>query len=194
MTQIISIVVAMNKGGIIGINNQLPWHIPEDLAHFKECTLNKAILMGRKTFESIGRVLPERRNILISRKYANYRTSNEDICQTIKINLDEDKIIKTLATHKLEVYSSIDNAIHACANEKEICIIGGGEIFTLALPLVDKIHLTIIDKKINLAKLDKNDSVITFPKLNPQQWKLKRATKIVSKNNIACEFQELIRQ
>ncbi|MFO0319926.1 MAG: dihydrofolate reductase, partial [Neisseriaceae bacterium] len=64
MKQIISIIVAMNIDNVIGVDNQLPWHISEDLKHFKELTINKSVIMGRKTFESIGRPLPNRHNIV----------------------------------------------------------------------------------------------------------------------------------
>lgn len=119
MTQTISLVVAMNQERVIGVDNALPWHIPEDLAYFKQVTLNKPIIMGRKTFESIGRVLPKRRNIVISRSGFSYPN--------------------------VEVFTSLEDALSATSNDAEICIIGGGEIFKQALPYANSLHLTMVD-------------------------------------------------
>ncbi len=114
--QIITAVVAMNFDRVIGTNNQLPWHIPEDLKYFKQVTLNKPIIMGRKTFESIGRALPNRRNIVITR--GDFSAEN------------------------IEIFSSIDDALKAVKNEPEICIIGGGEIFKQTISIVNSLHIT----------------------------------------------------
>ncbi|MCC2624617.1 MAG: dihydrofolate reductase [Burkholderiales bacterium] len=116
----ISIVVAMNKENVIGVDNQLPWHIPEDLQHFKQITYGKPIIMGRKTFESIGRVLPGRKNIVISRNG--------------ELNIPE-----------VTVYTSLAIAILDNQTVPELCIIGGGEIFKQALPIADELYLTIVD-------------------------------------------------
>ncbi|MBP9742049.1 MAG: dihydrofolate reductase [Burkholderiales bacterium] len=116
----ITLVVAMNKNNAIGVNNNLPWHIPEDLAHFKQITLNKPIIMGRKTFESIGRILPGRENIVITRDiYWHYEG--------------------------ITVFHSLEQAIKDNAFHPEICIIGGGEIFKQALAFADCLYITIID-------------------------------------------------
>lgn len=117
--QVISLVVAMNQERVIGANNRLPWHIPEDLAYFKQVTFGKPIIMGRKTFESIGKVLPGRKNIVISR--------NNFYCPDII------------------TYSSLENAIVDNSNISELCIIGGGEIFNQAIGLANKIYLTVVD-------------------------------------------------
>lgn len=117
--QIISAVVAMNQDHVIGTNNELPWHIPEDLAYFKKVTLGKPIIMGRKTFESIGRILPGRRNIVISRGGFSYSG--------------------------VDVYSSLEHAIFDLKDAPEICIIGGGEIFKQSMEVINSLHLTIVD-------------------------------------------------
>lgn len=110
----------MNHENVIGVDNKLPWHIPEDLQHFKRVTFGKPILMGRKTFESIGRVLPGRKNIVISR--------------------DAD-----LKIPGVTIYTSLAIAILDNQTDSELCIIGGGEIFKQALPIADELHLTIVD-------------------------------------------------
>lgn len=116
----IVIVVAMNKENVIGVDNKLPWHISEDLQHFKKITYGKAIIMGRKTFESIGRVLPGRKNIVISRN-------------------------TELEIPDVTVYNSLAMAILLNQTEAELCIIGGGEIFKQALSIADEMQVTIID-------------------------------------------------
>lgn len=116
----ITIIVAMNKENVIGTNNKLPWHVPEDLQHFKQVTYGKPVIMGRKTFESIGRILPGRKNIIIS-KDANLKISGAVI------------------------YSSLAIMLLHNQNEPELYIIGGGDIFEQALPIADELNVTIID-------------------------------------------------
>jgi dihydrofolate reductase len=113
----ISSIVAASENNVIGIGNRLPWHLPDDLKHFKTLTLGKPVVMGRKTYESIGRPLPGRANIVISRH-------------------------SELQIHGAAVYSSLESAFAALTGVPEICVIGGAEIFHLAMPLVDTIHLT----------------------------------------------------
>src|SRR5690242_6914236 len=108
----ISLVVAMSENRVIGVDNHLPWHIPEDLKRFKKITSGHPIIMGRKTFESIGKPLPNRTNIIISRN-KDYRAEG------------------TITCHSLA--DAIHWASQAPGNE-EIFIIGGGEIFQQALP------------------------------------------------------------
>ena len=116
----ISVIAALAKNRVIGIENRLPWRLPEDLAHFKALTLNHPILMGRKTFESLGRPLPGRTNIVITR------------------NLD----------YKQEgclVADSIPGAIALCADADEIFFIGGADLYAQAIPLADRLYLTEVD-------------------------------------------------
>lgn len=120
---ILSIVVAKSKNNVIGKGNQLPWHLPADLKHFKSVTMGKPIVMGRKTFESIGRPLPGRRNVVISR----------------------DKNYSALGC---DVFHSIDAALAELKNEKEVMIIGGANLYQQLLPLVTRIYLTEIDLEI----------------------------------------------
>jgi dihydrofolate reductase len=117
----VSLVVAMNNERVIGVNNQLPWHVPEDLQHFKQVTMGKPIIMGRKTFLSIGRVLPGRSNIVISRDFVY---------------------------PGVEVYSSVEAALASCQGLDEVCIIGGGELFKSTLSKADKLYLTILDIEV----------------------------------------------
>lgn len=117
---IISLIAAMDRNRIIGNNNQLPWHLPADLKHFKAITLNKPILMGRKTYDSIGKPLPNRRNIIISHQ-------------------------KALSIPGCEVFSSLEAALQSVSASEEVMIIGGESLFRMSLPLAHRLYLTIID-------------------------------------------------
>ncbi|WP_421159670.1 type 3 dihydrofolate reductase [Aeromonas dhakensis] len=117
----ISMIAAMAHDRVIGLDNQMPWHLPADLAHFKRVTLGKPVLMGRKTFESIGRPLPGRRNLVISRNL-DYRADG------------------------VEVIDSVDAALALLgSNVAELMVIGGGHLYGQLLPRADRLYLTRID-------------------------------------------------
>ena len=116
----ISFVVALTRKGVMGKNNALPWHLPEDLKRFKQLTLGKPILMGRKTYESIGRPLPGRRNIVMSRN-------------------------KDLKIEGIECVTTFDEAKARSAGSEELCIIGGAEIFKITVQNADVLHITWIE-------------------------------------------------
>ncbi len=118
-----SIIVAMSENRAIGKNNKLPWHIPEDFAWFKKHTIGHPVIMGRKTFESIGRVLPGRKNIIVSRQ-------------------------KNYSANGAFVYNSLEAAIDALEAEQheEIFVIGGYQVFNKALVFIDRIYLTLIHR------------------------------------------------
>ena len=113
----VSLIAALAQNRVIGIENRLPWKLPEDLAHFKALTLGHPILMGRKTFESLGRPLPGRRNIVITR------------------NVDYQPV-------GCETATSIPEAIDLCPQAEEVFFIGGAELYKQVLPLVDRLYLT----------------------------------------------------
>jgi dihydrofolate reductase len=118
MSKQITLVVAMDAQRGIGVDNQLPWHLPEDLAHFKRVTIERPIIMGRKTFDSIGRPLPKRRNIVVTR---NREWSREGV----------------------EVAGSLEEAV-ALAGEEPASIIGGAQIFNEAIGTADRMIVTHI--------------------------------------------------
>ena len=130
----LSLIVAMAKNRVIGSNNQMPWHLPADFAYFKKVTLGHPVIMGRKTFESIGRPLPGRRNIVVSRNPA-FRAEGVDIM------------------------TSLDAAIKACQNT-EAFVIGGATLYAEALPHADRLFITEVDASPNgdtlFPSLDKN--------------------------------------
>lgn len=121
----ISLMVAHDPGLVIGKDNQLPWHIPEDLAYFKKHTVGKGMIMGRNTYESIGRPLPKRRNIIVTR--------NHDY-----------------AAKGAEVVHSINDAIRLAEEvHEEVMVIGGEQIFRSVLPIADRLYITLVHKKFD---------------------------------------------
>lgn len=118
--QKISLIAAMAENRVIGLDNQMPWHLPADLQHFKRITMGKPVVMGRLTYESIGRALPGRENIVISRS-ADYQLADA------------------------QVVSSIDAALQLLTQHSEVMIIGGGSIYAATLAQADRLYLTFID-------------------------------------------------
>lgn len=119
-TPSIRLVVACARGGVIGLNNTLPWHLPADLKHFKAITTGKPVVMGRKTYESIGRPLPNRDNIVLTRQ-TDWHAEG------------------------VRVVASLTEALTVAASAPEICIIGGGELYQQAITVATCLSLTEID-------------------------------------------------
>lgn len=116
-------IAAMAHDRVIGQGNKMPWHLPADLQHFKRITLNKPVIMGRKTYESIGRPLPGRRNVIISRN-DSYQMEG------------------------IEVVKSVDDALALVSGAEEVMIIGGGLVYEQFLPLCERLYLTFIDLEV----------------------------------------------
>ncbi len=117
----LTIIAAASTNNVIGFDNKLIWNIPKDLKRFKELTQGHSVIMGRKTFESLSSPLPNRRNIVITRN-------------------------KDYSPQGIEVFSSIEDAIDVCREDLQPFIIGGGEIYSQTINLVDKIELTRVYK------------------------------------------------
>lgn len=117
---VISLVAAMAGNRVIGAGNRLPWHLPADLQRFKRLTMGAPVIMGRKTHESIGRALPGRRNIVVTRRPG----ASWDGC---------------------EVAGSLDAALAAARDAPEVFVIGGAELYAAVLPRADRLYLTLID-------------------------------------------------
>jgi len=132
---IISLITAMDRNRLIGNNNQLPWHLPVDFAHFKSVTMGKPVIMGRKTYESIGRPLPGRTNIVLSR--------------------DPDISFEGVAC-----VSSFEQALLLVADAEEVMVIGGSTIYEMLLPRANRLYLTYVDAEFEgdawFPEFDKN--------------------------------------
>ena len=118
---IISLIAAMDENRLIGSENGLPWHLPADFKHFKEVTMGKPVLMGRKTFESIGRPLPGRKNIVISRS--------------------------GFSAEGIVVVDSVDAAINEVKDQEEIMIIGGASFYEQMIDRADQMYLTFVNAR-----------------------------------------------
>ncbi len=136
---ILSCVIAFGKNRGLGFGNKLPWHLPDDLKNFKDITRGHTVIMGRKTYDSMGKLLPERKNIIITRD-KSYKIPNATIVH------------------------SVEDAIKECKKEKEVFIIGGGEILKLALPYLNRMYLTHVEAEVPA------DSF--FPEFNINEWKI----------------------
>lgn len=164
---ILSHIVAVSENNAIGVKNGLPWNIPEDLKFFKDKTLNSVIIMGRKTYESLGRPLPKRTHIVISKT-----SQPEDFPSGVHLvsSIEEAiKVAKTLGHEK---------------HLQEIFIVGGGEIYKQSLKFVDKIYLTRIHTEV--------DADAFYPEIPTSQFKI--AEERPSKDdNYSYTFVEYIR-
>ena len=157
----ITLIAAMGKNRAIGLDGKMPWHLPAELQHFKRATMGKAILMGRKTWQSIGRPLPGRQNIVISRD-PGFVAGGADVVNSLEAALE---------------ISQVD----------EIMVIGGGQLYELALPLAPHMILTLIDIE--------PDADTWFPLWDKEQWKKthERQFKVDDQNALAYRIVELTR-
>lgn len=147
----LTLIAARARNGVIGHNNQLPWHLPEDLRHFRQQTTGHVVLMGRKTWESIGRVLPGRRMVVISR-------------QPLALPEGASRA------------GSLEEAIARHADEAELFVIGGAQIYALAWPLADRIIMTEVDLE------PVGDAFLPAP--DPAQWQQQARQSAISENGI----------
>lgn len=138
----VSAIVAIDKNYAIGQNNQIPWYLPADLKYFKKTTIHHHVIMGRKTFESIGRPLPKRTNIVITRNPFYVATD-------------------AIVLHSMEEALQFAKE----GGEKEAFIIGGGIIYEAAFPLLDRIYITEVETEVEAPE-------VFFPKFDPTEWNL----------------------
>jgi dihydrofolate reductase len=135
----IVLVAALARNRVIGLDGGMPWHLPADLKHFKRVTLGRPVVMGRRTFESIGRPLPGRRNIVLSARWSS-------------------------APDGAEIFATLEDALAALGGET-VMIIGGGALYEQALPLADRLELTLVDAA--------PDGDTRFPAWQREDWKLR---------------------
>lgn len=134
----VSLIVAMTPAGVIGRDNDLPWRLPDDLARFKALTLGKPIIMGRRTWESIGRPLPGRSNIVLSRN-AHFAPSGAIVVPDLR------------------------RALEAAGEVDEVFVIGGAQVYALALAHADRLYLTIVHADV--------DGDVRFPPVDAAEWR-----------------------
>lgn len=165
MSVALTLIAALDRNRAIGRGNTLPWHLPDDLKRFKALTLGKPVLMGRKTAESLGRALPKRRNLVLTRS-------------------------GRVPFEGMEAVGSIDAAIALTQVDgaAELCVIGGGELYALALPHAARMHLTHVETAV-----DGCDAF--FPAFDPAQWRVvaREAHAADEKHVFAFEFVDYAR-
>lgn len=164
----VALIVAVARNGVIGRDNTLPWRLPADLKHFKATTLGKPIVMGRKTFESLGKPLPGRTNIVITR--------------------DENFVAEgAVVVHSLDEALQAADAVAQRDGATEIMVIGGAEIYRQALPLAQTIHYTRVLLEV--------DGDAYFPELDATQWNCTNRRHFVAEGEVpAYEFLRYERQ
>lgn len=152
----LSLIVAVARNGVIGANNRIPWHVPGEQKLFKQITMGHHIVMGRKTYESIGRLLPGRTTVIVTRQ-------------------------QDYAVPGAIIAHSLHDAINAAARDTEIFVIGGAELFREALPLADRIHLSVIDQE--------PDGDVWMPDIDRAEWR-----ETTSEHHPGFEYQILERE
>nr|AIA14358.1 Dihydrofolate reductase [uncultured bacterium]AIA15103.1 Dihydrofolate reductase [uncultured bacterium] len=143
MTARIAMIAAVAENGVIGSAQTIPWRIPSDMAFFKQTTMGKPIVMGRKQFETVGRPLPSRFNIVVTRQ-EDYRAEGVLVCATVREALD-----------KAQEIARTDGA-------EEVMIIGGGEIYAQLMPLADRLYISHVDLAPN--------GDVYFPAIRETDW------------------------
>ena len=138
----VSLIAALDRNFAIGKDNDLPWHLPADLRRFKALTLGKPLLMGRRTAESLGRALPGRRNLVLTRSG--------------RVPFDG-----------MQAVASLDDALQLADDDhaSDLCVIGGGEVFAMTLPIARRMHLTWVDTVVDGADA-------FFPRFDPGRWEV----------------------
>ena len=141
----VSLIVAMSENRVIGRQNQMPWHLPNELKYFKRMTIGKPVVMGRNTFESIGKPLPGRPNIIVTRN-AEYDADGVSVVTSVEDALD---LAQQLSEHDANA---------------EVMVIGGAQIFAVTLPIADRLYLTEVHAIV--------DGDVFFPEFRRADWRL----------------------
>ncbi len=157
----VALVIAVADNGVIGRDGALPWHLPADLQHFRNVTMGKPVLMGRRTFDSIGRALPGRRNLVLSRGAAN--------------------------SNAVQYVQSFEQALELVSDSEELCVIGGGEIYALALPVASRLYLTQVHGEVE------GDARIALPDLRLWHEVARAEHPIDARHALAMTFLQLER-
>ena len=166
MNPTVVLIAALDRNGAIGRDNDLPWRLPDDLKRFKALTLGKTLLMGRKTAESLGRALPGRRNLVLTRSG--------------RVPFDG-----------MEAVGSVDDALAAARSGESdpLCVIGGGEVYALCLPIATQLQLTLVDTAVKGADA-------FFPPFDASDWSVtsRESHPADERHRFAFEFVEYVRK
>ena len=161
----LSLIAALDRNRAIGRDNDLPWRLPDDLKRFKALTLGKPLLMGRKTAQSLGRALPGRRNLVLTRSGA-------------------------VPFDGMQAVSSVDEAVRLAEEDgaTELCVIGGGEVYALCLSQATHLHLTYVDTTVDTADA-------FFPAFDDSAWHVEARERhdVDAKHGLAFEFVDYAR-
>lgn len=163
----LSIIVAVAQNGAIGRNNELLWHISEDLKYFKGTTMGHPVIMGRKTYESVGRPLPGRRNIVLTRG---------------ELKIPQ---IKNPQTTSMEVVDSLEKVLQIAEGEQEFFIMGGGMLYNATFRMADKLYITRI-----FASAEDADTF--FPEISPLEWEIEKEQEVMHDEENDIDFQFLV--
>jgi len=161
MTVPIAMIAAMGENGVIGAAGEIPWRLPTDFAHFKRTTLGKPLIMGRKTFESIGKPLPGRTNIVVTRQQ-DYQPDGVVVVDSLAAALEEAQ------------------AIAAADGAGEVMIGGGGEIYREAMPLAERLYVT------HVAAAPTGDAY--FPAIDPSIWEVESVMELARTERDSSDF------
>lgn len=155
----LSIIVAKSKNNVIGKDNQLIWHIPEDLKRFKNLTVGHTIIMGRKTFESLGRVLPSRYYVILTRNKENFYIKDENV----------------------EILDDIKDLKKYIDSKEECFVIGGAMIYKVLMPFCKKMYITEIDQDF--------EGDVYFPEVDLNKWKIIKKEKGITNEKNPYEYE-----
>ena len=161
MSVAVAIIAAIAENGVIGSGNHIPWRLPGDFAHFKRMTMGKPLIMGRKTFESIGKPLPGRTNIVVTRQ-ADYQPDGVTVFHNLAAALDHAQ------------------AIAAADGADEVMIGCGGEIYREAMPLAERLYVTHVAVS--------PDGDARFPAIDPKQWEVEAELEVLRTERDSADF------
>jgi dihydrofolate reductase len=183
----VTLVVAVADNGVIGRDGALPWRLPEDLRRFKAQTLGKPVLMGRRTFESIGRALPGRQNIVLTRR-RDYHLPDAAAAETIARGEIGATTVVPGTAGTLTLVHDWEAALRAAAGAPELMVIGGAEIYAMALPQATRVLLTRVHAAV--------EGDTRLPPFDPRHWVETRAEHHVrdARNPLDMSFVELRRR
>ncbi len=161
-----TIIAAVARNGVIGVNGDMPWRIPSDFAHFRRMTMGKPMVMGRKQYETLGRPLPGRTNIVVSRQ-KGYQPDGVIVINDFEGALDH--------ARSIAIADGVD----------QVMVIGGGEIYEMAMDVAGQMIISHVEMDVRFGE---GDRVTRFPEIDPARWRLKRELPVFADVNDQAEY------